>query len=161
KTVEDLGLQGERPSHPQLLDWLASEFVRTGWDVKRMQRLIVTSASYRQSSRMTQDIVERDPENRLLSRGPRLRLCPEASRDNALAVSGLLDDRIGGPSVFPYQPEGLGEEMAPGLGYDTETYRPGSGQDLYRRSLYTVWKRNVPPPSMATFDAPDRTKCSV
>ena len=161
KTVEDFGLQGERPSHPELLDWLASEFIRSGWDVKRTQRLIVTSATYRQSSRMTQDIVERDPENRLLSRGPRLRLSAEAIRDNALAVSGLLNDRIGGPSVFPYQPEGLWEEMAPGLGYDTETYRPSSGQDLYRRSLYTVWKRNVPPPSMATFDAPDRTKCSV
>jgi hypothetical protein len=110
---------------------------------------------------MTQEMVERDPENRLLSRGPRLRLSAEAIRDNALAVSGLLNDKIGGPSVFPYQPEGLWEEMAPGLGYDTETYHPSSGQDLYRRSLYTVWKRNVPPPSVATFDAPDRTKCSV
>jgi len=161
KTAEDFGSQGERPSHPELLDWLATEFVRSGWDVKGMQRLIVTSATYRQSSRMTQEIIERDPENRLLSRGPRLRLTAEAIRDNALAVSGLLNNEIGGPSVFPYQPEGLWEEMAPGLGYDTETYRPGSGQDLYRRSLYTVWKRNVPPPSMATFDAPDRTKCSV
>ena len=161
KTSEDFGSQGERPSHPELLDWLATEFIRTKWDVKGMQRLIVTSATYRQSSRIAQGLVERDPENRLLSRGPRLRLSAEAIRDNALAVSGLLNDKIGGPSVFPYQPEGLWEEMAPGLDYDTETYRQSTGQDLYRRSLYTVWKRNMPPPSMATLDAPDRTKCST
>ena len=161
KTSEDFGSQGERPSHPELLDWLATEFIRTEWNVKAMQRLIVTSATYRQSSRMTHEIVERDPENRLLARGPRLRLSAEAIRDNALAVSGLLDGRIGGPSVYPYQPQGLWEEMGPGSGYDSETYRPSTGQDLYRRSLYTVWKRSVPPPSIATFDAPDRIKCTA
>jgi hypothetical protein len=161
KTVEDFGAQGERPSHPELLDWLATEFIRTGWDVKAMQRLIVTSATYRQSSRMTQEMVERDPENRLLARGPRLRLSAEAVRDNALAVSGLLNGKVGGRSVYPYQAQGVWEEMSPGLGYDTEAYQPGTGQDLYRRSLYTVWKRGVPPPSLTAFDAPDRTKCTA
>jgi hypothetical protein len=161
KTAEDFGSQGERPSHPELLDWLATEFIRTGWNVKAIQRLIVTSATYRQSSRMTPQMAERDPENRLLARGPRLRLSAEAVRDNALAVSGLLNDKIGGPSVYPYQPQGLWEEMGPGSGYDSESYQPSTGPDLYRRSLYTVWKRSVPPPALAAFDAPDRTKCTA
>ena len=133
------------PSHPLLLDWLATEFVRTGWNVKAMQRLIVTSATYRQSSRVTPELEERDPENRLLARGPRFRLPAELIRDNALAVSGLLDDRIGGPSVYPYQPKGLWEEMAFGEGYTGQTYTESTGRDLYRRSMYTVWKRTVPP----------------
>ena len=161
KTSEDFGSQGEPPSHPLLLDWLATEFVRTGWDVKAMQRLIVTSATYRQSSRLTPELKERDPENRLLARGPRFRLPAELIRDNALAVSGLLDDRIGGPSVFPYQPKGLWEEMAFGAGYSGQTYTESTGRDLYRRSMYSVWKRTVPPPALTTFDAPDREKCTA
>jgi hypothetical protein len=161
KTSEDFGSQGDPPSHPQLLDWLATEFVRVGWDVKAMQRLIVTSATYRQSSRVTPELVERDPENRLLARGPRFRLPAELVRDNALAVSGLLDDRIGGPSVYPYQPKGLWEEMTYGEGYAGQSYTPSTGKDLYRRSMYNVWKRTVPPPSLTTFDAPDREKCTA
>lgn len=159
KTSEDFGSQGEMPSHPQLLDWLATEFIRTGWNVKAMQRLIVTSATYQQSSRVTPELEERDPENRLLARGPRFRLSAELIRDNALAASGLLDYRIGGPSVFPYQPKGLWEEMAFGAGYSAQTYTESTGRDLYRRSMYTVWKRTVPPPALTTFDAPDREKC--
>jgi len=161
KTAEDFGSQGEQPSHPQLLDWLATEFVRTGWDIKAMQRLIVTSATYRQSSRASHELIERDPENRLLARGPRFRLPAEIVRDNALAISGLLNDKIGGPSVYPYQPAGLWEEMAFGQGFSGQTYTPSSGPDLYRRGLYTVWKRTVPPASLTIFDAPDREKCTA
>lgn len=161
KTSEDFGAQGEPPSHPELLDWLATEFIRTGWDVKAMQRLIVTSATYRQSSRVTPELLERDPENRLLARGPRVRLPAEIVRDNALAISGLLNREIGGPSVFPYQPAGLWEEMAFGEGFSAQEYKQSSGNDLYRRSLYTFWKRTVPPPSLVTFDAPDREKCTA
>ena len=161
KTSEDFGSQGEQPSNPLLLDWLATEFVRTGWNVKAMQRLIVTSATYQQSSRVTPELAERDPENRLLARGPRFRLPAELIRDNALAVSGLLDDRIGGPSVYPYQPKGLWEEMAFGGGFTAQTYTESTGRDLYRRSMYTVWKRTVPPAALTTFDAPDREKCTA
>jgi hypothetical protein len=161
KTSEDFGSQGEQPSNPFLLDWLATEFVRTGWNVKAMQRLIVTSATYRQSSRVTPELAERDPENRLLARGPRFRLPAELIRDNALAVSGLLDLRIGGPSVYPYQPKGLWEEMALGGGFSGQTYTESTGRDLYRRSMYSVWKRTVPPPALVTFDAPDREKCTA
>ncbi len=161
KTSEDFGSQGEMPSNQALLDWLATEFVRTGWNVKAMQRMIVTSATYRQSSMETPELRDRDPENRLLARGPRFRLPAEEIRDNALAVSGLLDDRIGGPSVFPYQPKGLWEEMAYGSGYSAQTYTESTGRDLYRRSMYTFWKRTVPPPALSTFDAPDREKCTA
>jgi hypothetical protein len=161
KTSEDFGSQGEQPSNPLLLDWLATEFVRTGWNVKAMQRLIVTSSTYRQSSRVAPELAERDPENRLLARGPRFRLPAELIRDNALAVSGLLDTRIGGPSVYPYQPEGLWEEMALGGGFSGQTYTESTGRDLYRRSMYTVWKRTVPPAALVTFDAPDREKCTA
>ncbi|MBZ5561120.1 MAG: DUF1553 domain-containing protein [Acidobacteriia bacterium] len=161
KTSEDFGSQGEPPSNQPLLDWLATEFIRTGWNVKAMQRLIVTSATYRQSSRVTPELEERDPENRLLARGPRVRLPAELIRDNALAVSGLLDARIGGPSVYPYQPKGLWEEMAFGTGFTGQTYAESTGRDLYRRSMYTVWKRTVPPPALVTFDAPDREKCTA
>jgi hypothetical protein len=161
KTSEDFGSQGEPPSHPLLLDWLATEFVHTGWNVKAMQRLIVTSATYRQSSRVTPELAERDPENRLLARGPRFRLPAELIRDNALAVSRLLDDRIGGPSVYPYQPKGLWEELAFGQGYAGQTYTESTGRDLYRRSMYTIWKRTVPPAALVTFDAPDREKCTA
>jgi hypothetical protein len=121
----------------------------------------VTSSTYRQSSRVTPEMAERDPENRLLARGPRFRLPSELIRDNALAVSGLLDDRIGGPSVYPYQPKGLWEEMAFGAGFTAQTYTESTGRDLYRRSMYTVWKRTVPPAALVTFDAPDREKCTA
>jgi hypothetical protein len=161
KTTEDFGSQGEAPSHPGLLDWLATEFIHTGWDIRAMQRLIVTSAAYRQASRVTPELLEKDPENRLLARGPRFRLQAETIRDNALAISGLLHEQIGGPSVFPYQPKGLWEETAYGDVYSAQTYSPGAGADLYRRSMYTFWKRTSPPPSLNTFDAPDREKCTA
>jgi hypothetical protein len=161
KTQEDFGVQGEAPSHPELLDWLATEFVRTGWDVRAMQRLIVTSSAYRQSARVTPALLEKDPENRLLARGPRVRLPAEMIRDTALAASGLLNDRIGGPSVSPYQPKGLWEEMAFGDGFSGQTYEQSHGRDLYRRGMYTLWKRTVPPASLATFDAPNREKCTA
>lgn len=159
KTSEDFGSQGDQPVHPELLDWLANEFVRSGWDVKAMHRLIVTSATYRQSSRATPALLEKDPDNRLLARGPRHRLQAELIRDNALAISGLLDGKIGGPSVKPYQPAGLWEEMAFGDGFSEQSYVQSRGADLYRRSIYTFWKRTVPPATLATFDAPDREKC--
>ena len=161
KTAEDFGSQGEAPSHPELLDWLATEFVRTGWDVKGMQKLIVMSAAYRQSSKVTPDLLERDPDNRLLARGPRFRLPAETVRDNALAVSGLLKERTGGPSVFPYQPAGLWEDTAFGDVYSAQSYSPSHGDDLYRRSMYTFWKRTSGPPDLITFDAPDREKCTA
>jgi hypothetical protein len=161
KTSEDFGSQGDPPSNQELLDWLATEFVRTNWDVKAMQRLIVTSAVYRQSSKVTPELLEKDPENRLLARGPRFRLPAEMIRDNALFVSGLLNDKVGGPSVFPYQPKGLWEEMAFGGDYSAQKYEQGHGADLYRRSLYTFIKRTVPSPGLNTFDAPDREKCAA
>jgi len=161
KTSENFGVQGEPPVHPELLDWLATEFTRTGWDVKAMQRLIVTSATYRQSSRVAPALLEKDPENRLLARGPRLRLPAETVRDNALAVSGLLNGDIGGPSVFPYQPKGLWDELAFGDGFSAQSFTPSTNKDLYRRSMYTFWKRTVPPPQLTTFDAPDREKCTA
>jgi hypothetical protein len=159
KTAENFGVQGERPSHPDLLDWLATEFVRSGWNVRAMQRLIVTSATYRQSSQANAGLLHRDPENRLLAHGPRFRLPAEVVRDNALAISGLLVDRVGGPSVKPYQPAGLWEELAGGAGEGPYVQEKGDG--LYRRSLYTYRKRTVPHPSMATFDAPSREVCQV
>ena len=155
KTVDDFGAQGEPPSHPELLDWLASEFIRSGWDVKAMLRLMVTSATYRQSSRGTPGKYRHDPENRLLARGPRLRLPAEMIRDQALRLGGLLVERTGGPSVKPYQPPGLWNELA-----DAD-YIQDAGPSLYRRSLYTFWKRTVPPPSMVAFDAPGRETCVV
>ncbi len=156
KTVEDFGSQGEWPVHQQLLDWLAVEFMDSGWDVKHILRTIVTSAAYRQASRVTPELLERDPENRLLARGPRFRLPPEMLRDQALAVSGLLVDRVGGPSVKPYQPPGLWQELFGGRGY-----KPDQGEGLYRRSLYSYWRRTVPPPSMMNFDSPSREVCVV
>ncbi|MGE3819951.1 MAG: DUF1553 domain-containing protein [Isosphaeraceae bacterium] len=155
RTAEDFGTQGTPPSHPELLDWLASEFIESGWDVKALQRLIVTCATYRQSSVIDPERSPSDPENRLLGRGPRLRLPAEMIRDGALAAAGLLVERVGGPSVKPYQPAGLWKELS-----DTD-YPQDHGPDLYRRSLYTFWKRTVPPPVMATFDAPGREACSV
>jgi hypothetical protein len=161
KTAENFGSQGDPPSNQQLLDWLATEFVRTGWDVKAMQRLIVTSAAYRQSSRVTPELIEKDPENRLLARGPRFRLPSEMIRDGDLYLSGLLKENVGGPPVNPYQPKGVWEEIAYGDGFTSQTYVQGHGDDLHRRSLYTFWKRTAPPPEMMTFDAPDREKCSA
>jgi hypothetical protein len=160
KTSEDFGSQGEPPSNPALLDWLATEFVRTDWNVKGMQKLLVMSQAYRQSSKVTPELLERDPENRLLARGPRFRLPAETVRDNALAVSGLLKERTGGPSVFPYQPAGLWEDTAFGDVYSAQSYSPSHGDDLYRRSMYTFWKRTSGPPDLITFDAPDREKCT-
>ncbi|HEV2038221.1 MAG TPA: DUF1553 domain-containing protein, partial [Candidatus Eremiobacteraceae bacterium] len=156
KTVDDFGTQGEWPSHPELLDWLATEFVRTGWDMKALERLIVTSATYRQASKMTPLQLQKDPENRLLARGPRQRLSAEMIRDQALAASGLLVEHLGGPSVKPYQPAGLWKELT-----GTEDYVPDKGSSLYRRSLYTFWKRTVAPPTMLTFDAAGRETCVV
>jgi hypothetical protein len=161
KTAENFGSQGDPPSHPELLDWLATEFIRTRWDVRAMQRLIVTSAAYRQSSKVSPQLLEKDPDNRLIARGPRFRLPAEMVRDNALALSGLLNPAVGGPSVFPYQPKGLWEEMAFGDGFSMQTYVQSHGKDLYRRSMYTFWKRTVPPAQMSVFDAPDREKCTV
>jgi hypothetical protein len=156
KTVDDFGVQGEWPSHPELLDWLAAEFVDSGWDVKATLRRIVCSATYRQSSRATPSLRLRDPENRLLARGPRLRLPAEMIRDQALAAGGLLAERLGGPSVKPYQPEGLWRDLA-----EVKEYLQGHGADLYRRGLYTFWKRTVAPPSMVAFDAATRETCTV
>jgi Protein of unknown function (DUF1553)/Protein of unknown function (DUF1549)/Concanavalin A-like lectin/glucanases superfamily/Planctomycete cytochrome C len=155
KTVDDFGSQGEWPSHPELLDWLATEFVRTGWDIKAMQKLIVTSATYRQSSQVTPELLQKDPENRLLARGPRVRLPAEAVRDEILAIAGLLVQKVGGPSVKPYQPAGLWKEIGGG------EYQQDRGENLYRRSLYTFWKRTAPPPSMILFDAAGRETCTV
>ncbi len=161
KTQEDFGVQGEPPVHPELLDLLATEFVRTGWDIRAMQRAIVTSATYRQSSKVTPALRERDPENRLLARGPRFRFQAETIRDTALAASGLLNLDVGGPSVLPYQPKGLWEEMAFGEGFSGQAYEQSHGKDLYRRGMYTMWKRTVPAASLSTFDAPDREKCTA
>jgi hypothetical protein len=160
KTTEDFGIMGENPSHPELLDWLAVEFRETGWDVKRLFKLMVTSAAYRQSAAATPEKVARDGENRLLSRGPRYRQDAEVLRDNALAVSGLLVDKIGGPSVRPYQPVGVWEAVAM-IGSNTRDYKRDNGENLYRRSLYTFWKRAAPPASMEIFNAPSRETCTV
>jgi hypothetical protein len=161
KSSENFGTQGDPPSHPELLDWLATEFQRTGWDVKAMQRLIVTSATYRQSSKATPALTERDPENRLLARMSRFRLSAELVRDNALAVSGLLNSKIGGPSAYPYQPPGIWEEISRGEIFSAQIYKESKGEDLYRRGMYWFWKRTAPPASLSTFDAPDREKCVV
>ena len=160
KTVDDFGSQGEWPSHPELLDWLAVEFVSpsdggTPWDIKALQRKIVLSATYRQSSKVTPELWRRDPENRLLARGPRVRLSAETIRDQALAASGLLVEHVGGPSVSPYQPAGLWKELS---GTDATQ---DHGEKLYRRSMYIFWKRTVAPPTMMTFDASARETCTV
>ncbi len=155
-TVEDFGAQGEWPTHPDLLDWLAVEFMDSGWDIKALLKNVVLSATYRQSSRARPELAARDPRNRLLARGSRLRLPAETVRDLSLAVSGLLVGKVGGPSVSPYQPPGLWTELAGGKDYEL-----GQGEDLYRRSLYTFWKRAVPPPSMMLFDSAGREACTV
>jgi mono/diheme cytochrome c family protein len=151
----DFGVMGSKPSHPALLDWLAVEFRESGWDTRKFYRLLVTSATYRQDARVTPEHLTRDPANRLLARGPRFRMDGETLRDAALAVSGLLVERVGGPPVKPYQPAGMWEEVAMPEA-NTKIYEPGTGEDLYRRSIYTFWKRASPPPSMETFDSPSR-----
>lgn len=153
KTLEDFGSQGAPPTHPRLLDWLAVDFRENGWDVKALVKLIVMSSTYRQESTVTREQLIADPENIWLGRASRLRLPAETLRDQALAVSGLLNGKIGGPSVKPYQPEGLWKEIA------SQAYDQGSGKDLYRRGMYTFWKRTVPPPTMLTFDASSREIC--
>ena len=161
KTLEDFGSQGEWPSHPELLDWLARDFVDGGWDVKRLLKTLVLSATYRQGSAVAPELQARDPENRLLARGPRVRLPAELIRDQALAVSGLLAPRLGGPSVYPYQPEKLYEGIVVGADYPGTRWGKSTGEDLHRRSLYTFWKRTIPHPAMTGFDAPDREFCTV
>jgi hypothetical protein len=159
KTSENFGMQSDPPSHPELLDWLATEFVRLGWDMKALQKLIVMSATYRQSSKVTPTLLERDPENRLLARGPRFRLPAELIRDQALSTSGLLVEKLGGPSVRPYMPEGVWDETSK-YG-DLRGYKADKGEGLYRRTLYTIWKRTAAPPTMLMFDSPSREVCSV
>jgi hypothetical protein len=160
RTTGDFGVTGELPSHPELLDWLAVEFRETGWDVKRLFRLMVESAAYRQAAAATPEKLEKDPQNRWLSRGPRFRLDAEAIRDSALAAGGLLVDTLGGPSVKPYQPEGVWEAVAMPES-NTHFYHPEHGEKLYRRSLYTFWKRSAPPASMEVLNAPTRETCTV
>ena len=155
ESTGDFGIIGDRPSHPELLDWLAVELRESGWDVKRFYRLLVTSAAYRQTATVTPEQLAKDPDNRLLARGPRFRMDAEMLRDNALAVSGLLVGKMGGPSVKPYQPPGLWEEVAMPES-DTSKYQQDTGESLYRRSLYTFWKRASAPASMETFDATSR-----
>lgn len=154
KTSEDFGNQGEMPSHPKLLDWLSIYFRESGWDVKGLQKMIVMSRTYRQSSLVSESLMDLDKENRLLARGPLKRLTAEMLRDNALAGSGLLNDAVGGKSVSPYQPEGLWR-------VNGATYHQDTGDKLYRRSMYTIWKRSVPHPTLATFDAPSRDYCTT
>jgi hypothetical protein len=154
-TPEDFGSQGELPTHPELLDWLAAEFIESGWDVKALMKRMVMSATYRQSSTVTPGLQQKDPDNLWLARAPRLRLPGNVLRDQALLVSGLLKEKQGGPSVFAYQPAGLWEEAS------NAKYTVGKGADLYRRSLYTYWKRTLAPPSMALLDTSDREYCSV
>lgn len=160
RTTGEFGVGGELPSHQELLDWLAVEFRENNWDVKRFFRLLVTSATYRQSGPVTPEKLEKDPQNRLLSRGPRFRMDAEMVRDYALASSGLLVRKQGGPSVRPYQPEGVWEAVAM-IGSNTRDYKADSGDNLYRRSLYTIWKRAAPPASMDIFNAPSREVCTV
>lgn len=175
KTAEDFGSRGDLPSHPALLDWLAVEFQAStqpglqgtpagSWNVKALLKLLVLSATYRQESRVTPESHQRDPENRLLSRGPRFRLPAELIRDQALAVSGLLKHKLGGPSVSPYQPAGLWQELSSrgdSSNWTAQVFVQSKGDDLYRRSMYTFWKRTSPPPQMQTLDAPDRESCTV
>ena len=158
ESIEDFGLQSTWPSHPQLLDWLAADFVENQWNMKRLIKMIVMSESYQQTSAVTKEQLKSDPLNRFLSRGPRFRLSGEFLRDQALAISGLLNPKLGGPGVKPYQPPGLWNEVSLDGGL---RFRRDSGDKLYRRSLYTYWKRSSPPPNMVIFDAPTREKCTV
>lgn len=163
KTSEDFGTQGAPPTHPKLLDWLAVEFVESGWDVKAMQKLIVMSATYRQSSAVTEELLERDPRNLLLARAPRFRLRAEMIRDQALKLSGLLNGEIGGPSVFPYQPPAMWSSLTfQNMDeFSTNFYTHDTGDKVYRRGLYTFWKRTILPPRMQIFNAAGREQCSM
>jgi hypothetical protein len=160
KTAEDFGAQGEPPSHPELLDWLAIEFRDSGWDVKKLFRLMVMSSAYRQAAVASEEKLAKDPDNRLLARGPRFRMDAEMVRDCALAASGLLRPEVGGPSVKPYQPINIWETVAMDDS-NTRFYKQDHGDGLYRRSMYTFWKRSAPPASMDIFNAPSREVCIV
>ncbi len=161
KTAEDFGAQGEPPSHPELLDWLAVQFREDGWDVKRFMKRLVMSATYRQGSRVTPEAMAKDPANRLLARGPRFRLDAEMVRDQAFFAAGILVEAVGGPSVKPPQPPGLWEAVAY-TDSDTAHFTADTeSEKVHRRSLYTFWKRTSPPPQMTTFDAPSREACLV
>jgi hypothetical protein len=159
-TPEDFGSQGDLPSHPELLDWLAIKFESSGWDLKQLLKLMVMSSTYRQSVAVRPELNKQDPTNILLARGPQVRLPAEIIRDHALSISGLLSDKVGGPSVNPYQPKGLWLQVASG-NQELKEYIQGHGQDLYRKSMYTFWKRSLPPPSMIIFDAATREQCAV
>jgi len=159
-TPDDFGIMGGRPTHPELLDWLAVEFRESGWDMQHMYRLLLTSHAYRQSQQVTDDALARDPDNRMLSRAPRFRMDAEMLRDTALQASGLLVDLVGGPSVKPYQPDGIWDAVAMPES-DTKKYQADTGESLYRRSLYTFWKRAAPPASLETFDAESRETVCV
>jgi hypothetical protein len=156
ETSEDFGTQGDPPTHPELLDWLATEFMQNGWSMKKIQRLMVTSAAYREDSRVTPDLVARDPYNKLYARGPRLRVEAEMVHDMALAEGGLLSSKMYGPSAFPYQPEGIWD-----IPYNTDKWIESQGEDRFRRSVYTFMRRSAPYPSLATYDAPSREFCTV
>ena len=160
KTAGDFGMQGELPSHPELLDWLAVDFMESGWNIKRLIKKILLSATYRQSAQITDEKLKTDPENIYLSHAPRVRLAAEFVRDLVLSSSGLLNKTIGGPSVKPYQPKGLWEAATSGRGV-LATYKQDEGEALYRRGMYTFIKLTVPPPSMAIFDASNRDQCEV
>jgi hypothetical protein len=160
KTPDDFGSQGDPPSHPELLDWLAVDFRESGWDVKRFYKQVLMSATYRQSAQASPEKLAKDPANRLFSRGPRFRMDAEMVRDYVLSTSGLLNPQIGGPSVKPYQPDGVWEAVAM-IGSNTRFYKRDEGDKLYRRSLYTFWKRSAPPASMEVFNAPTRENCTV
>jgi hypothetical protein len=160
KTAEDFGSQGQAPSHPELLDWLSREFIDSGWDVKKLQKLIVMSNTYQQSSKVTPELLKRDGDNILLARGPRFRLDAESIRDSALITSGLLIERPGGRGVRPYQPDGIWEAIS-FQGSNTQNYKMDGGDAIYRRSIYTFWKRTAPPAALQTLDAPSREACVV
>ncbi len=160
KTAGDFGMQGEMPSHPELLDWLAIDFVEHGWDIKRLMKQMVMSSTYRQSSAVSKQKLAADPDNVLLSHGPRIRMTAETIRDMALASSGLLVKEIGGPSVKPYQPKGIWESSTSGRGV-LARYVQDHGDKLYRRGIYSFIKRTVPPPGMLVFDASNRDQCEV
>jgi hypothetical protein len=161
KTSDNFGLQGEWPSHPELLDWMARDFIESGWNVKALMKTIVLSSTYRQSSDASPQLVARDPENKLLARGPRFRLPAEVIRDQALEISGLLKESVGGPSVYPYQPADLYKGIVVAADYPGTRYIESTGDNLYRRSIYTFWKRTVPHPTLNVLDAPDREVCIV
>jgi len=159
RSSENFGMQSQFPSHPELLDWLATEYIRLGWNTQAILKTILMSATYRQSSVISPQLLARDPENRLLARGPRFRLNAELVRDNALAISGLLVEKFGGPPVRPYQPEGIWDEI--NVYGDLRNYQHDKDAGLYRRSLYTIWKRTSAPPNMLIFDMPGREMCVV